>query len=71
MKIYKDSSSKYYQDNKEILQKKLIKDIKVFLKKKKKKAIIHERYKIFSKNEKQKLVEYRKKYYRMRRNTLL
>ena len=71
MKIYKDSSSKYYQDNKEILQKKLIKDIKVFLKKKKKKAIIRERYKIFSKNEKQKLVEYRKKYYRMRRNTLL
>ena len=71
MKIYKDSSSKYYQDNKEIQQKKLIKDIKVFLKKKKKKAIISERYNFFSKNEKQKLVECRKKYYRMRKNTLL
>ena len=32
----KSSSSKYYQDNKEILQKRLIKDIKVFIKKKKK-----------------------------------
>ena len=33
----KDSSANYYQDNKERLQKKLLKDIKVFLKKKKKK----------------------------------
>ena len=33
----KNSSAKYYQDNKEKLQKKLVKDIKVFLKKKKKK----------------------------------
>ena len=33
----KDSSAKYYQDNIEILQKKLMKDIKVLLKKKKKK----------------------------------
>ena len=33
----KNSSAKYYQDNKERLQKKrLVKDIKVFLKKKKK-----------------------------------
>ena len=30
-----DSSAKYYQDNKERLLKKLMKDIKVFLKKKK------------------------------------
>ena len=29
-----DSSAKYYQDNKERLQKKLVKDVKVFLKKK-------------------------------------
>ena len=34
----KDSSAKYYQNNKESLQKKLAKDIKVFLKKKKKKS---------------------------------
>ena len=33
----KDSSVKYYQDNKERLQKKLVKDSKVILKKKKKK----------------------------------
>ena len=71
MKISKDSSSKYDQDNKERLQNKLVKNIKVFLKKKKKKAIIRERYKNLSKNEKRKLVEYKKKKYRMRRNTLL
>ena len=36
----KNSSAKYHQENKEILQKKLMKDIKIFLKKKKKKATI-------------------------------
>ena len=61
MKISKESSSKYDQDNKERLQNKLVKDIKVFLKKKKKKVIIRERYKNLSKNEKRKLVEYKKK----------
>ena len=35
----KDSSAKYYLDNKERLQKKLLKDIKVFLRKKQKKTI--------------------------------
>ena len=40
MKMSKDSSAKYYQENKEKLQKKLLKDIKVFLKKKKKKKTI-------------------------------
>ena len=34
----KDASAKYYQNNKERLQKKLVKDIKVFLKKKKLKS---------------------------------
>ena len=29
--MFKESSAKYYQDNKESLQKKLVKDIKVFL----------------------------------------
>ena len=39
MKTFKDSSAKYYQNNKERLQKrKLFKNIKVFLKKKKKKS---------------------------------
>ena len=34
----KDSSAKYYQNNKERLQKAFMKDIKVFLRKKKKKS---------------------------------
>ena len=37
-KMSKDSSAKYYQNNIERLQKKLVKNIKVFLKKKKKKT---------------------------------
>ena len=37
-KMPKNLSTKYYRENKEILQQKLIKDIKVFLKKKKKKS---------------------------------
>ena len=36
----KNLSAKYYQENKERLQKKLVKDIKIFLKKKKKKTRI-------------------------------
>ena len=36
----KNLSAKYYQENKEKVQNKLMKDIKIFLKKKKKKAII-------------------------------
>ena len=38
MKISKKLSAKYYQENEERLEKKLVKDIKIFLKKKKKKA---------------------------------
>ena len=34
----KNLSAKYYQENKERLQKKLVKDIKIFLRKKKKKS---------------------------------
>ena len=34
----KNSSAKYYEENKERLQKKLVKDINIFLKKKKKKS---------------------------------
>ena len=34
----KNLSAKYYQENKERLQKKLVKDIKIFLKKRKKKS---------------------------------
>ena len=50
-----------------------MKDIKAFLKKKKKKQwqYGHGRYKDLSEDEKQKLAEYRKKYYKMRKNALL
>ena len=50
----KDSSGKHYQNNKQRLQKKLLKDI---LNNKKN----------LSEDEKQKLVEYRKKIYKMRK----
>ena len=45
----------------------------IFLKKKEKKKQQYgrERYKTLSEDEKNKLVEYRKKYYKMRRNALL
>ena len=57
----------------ESCQRKLMKDIKIFLEKKKikKQQYGRERYKNFSEDEKNKLVEYRKKYYRMIENTLL
>ena len=56
----KTLSAKYYQENKERLQKKMLaKDIKIFLKKKKKNSA-RKRYKNLSGDEKQKLVEYKK-----------
>ena len=36
--MYQNLSAKYYQENKDRLQKKLVKNIKIFLKKKKKKS---------------------------------
>ena len=54
----KNSSAKYFQDNKERLhKKKLVKDIEVFLKKKKKRKWQYgrERYKNLSEDEKQNL----------------
>ena len=66
-------SAKYHQENKERLQKKLTKDIKIFLKKKteKKWQCGRKRYKNLSEDEKQKLLEYRKKCYRTRKSALL
>ena len=62
-----DSSAKYYQGNKERIQKKLVKDMKVSLKKKKKqKDNCREQYKYLPEEEKQKLVEYRKIYCQMK-----
>ena len=55
-------SAKCYQENKERLQKKFVKDVKIYLKKKiKNQRFDHERYKNLAEDEKQKLVEYRKK----------
>ena len=70
IKISNDSSAKYYQKNKERLQKKPVKDIEVFLKKKEKKQYGRERYKNLTENEKQILAEYRRKH-KMRKGTLL
>ena len=63
-------SAKCYEKNKKMLHKKLARDIKSFLRKKKKKKrqYGHEHYKNISEDEKHKLVEYRKKYYRTRKN---
>ena len=59
----KDSSAKNYRNNKERLQKKLVRDIKVVLKKKKeeKQQYDFEQYKNLPEDEKQKPVKYRKK----------
>ena len=69
----KNLSAKYNQENKERLQKKLVKDIKIFLKKKKEKGnnMVVNVNKILSEDEKQKLVENSKKYFRMRKNIFL
>ena len=57
----KNVSAKYYQENKERLLKKLVKDIKIVLKRKRKKQQYGcERYKNFSEYKKQRLLEYRK-----------
>ena len=58
----KDSSAKCFQKNKGRLQKKLVKGIKFFLKKKKNKNQEYgcNRYKNLPENEKQKPVEHRK-----------
>ena len=72
VKVSKKLSAKYYSENKERLQKKFVKNIKIFLKKKKEKKRQYgcERWKL-PEEEKNKLVEYRKKYYRMKKNALL
>ena len=69
----KNLSVKYYQENKERLpKKKFVKDIKNFLKTKKKKSgyIVVNATEISQKMKKSKLVEYRNKYYKTRKNTL-
>ena len=68
MKMSKTLIAKFSHENKEILKKKLAKDIKILVKKKKKQQYDRESYKNLSKDQKQKLVEYKNKYYRMIEN---
>ena len=65
--------AKYYQENKKRLLKKAHKRYQNLSKEEKEKKWQHvlEGYKYLSKDKKQKLVEYRKKYSRMRRSPLL
>ena len=69
----KDSCAKYYQNNKERLQKKVCERYQSLSKeeKGKKQQYDCEKYKNLLEDEKQKLIEYRKKYYQMRKNGLL
>ena len=66
-------SVKYYQENKERLQKKSCERYQNLSKveKEKKRQFRREHYKDLSKDQKSKLVEYRKKCYRIRKNTIL
>ena len=68
----KNLSAKYYQENKERLQKKLAKDIKIFLKKKKKESntMAVNVTKISQKMKNKSLLSIEKKYYKMRKKAL-
>ena len=68
----KNLSSKYFQENIERLQKKAHERYPNLSKREKKKQQYGlERYKNLSDEAKQKVVEYRKQYYRMRKYALL
>ena len=65
--MFKNLSAKIIQKiKKDCKKKKLVKDIKIFLKKKKKRQYGCEGYKNLSENNKQKLVKHRQNYYRIR-----
>ena len=66
----KNSSAKYYQENTERLQKKQKKQ-SLSKEEKKPRQYDHEPSKNLPEDKKQKLVEYRKKYYKMRKKALL
>ena len=68
----KNLSAKYYQENNERLQKNLVKDIKIFLRKKKKKSsnMVVNVTKIFQKMKNKSLLSVEKKYYRLRKHAL-
>ena len=69
----KNLSAKYHQENEERLQKKAWERYQNLSKEEEeiKRQYGRERYKNLPEDEKQNLVEYRTKYYRMRKNALL
>ena len=69
----KNLSTKYYQENEERLQKQVCERNQNLSKEEKEKKQQNgcEHYKNLSEDENNKLAEYRKKYYRMRKNVLL
>ena len=74
--MYKDSSAKYYQNNKGRIQKKLVKDIKDIKslpkeKKKKRDNMVVNNTKIYKKMKNKNLLRIDKKCYKMRKNILL
>ena len=69
IKTSKNISAKYYQESKERLQKEACESFQK--RKEKKRQYSTGRYENLSEDEKQKLVEHRKKYYKMRKNALL
>ena len=62
---------KYYQENTERVQKKLLNNIKIFLKKKKSNNVIVIVTKIFQQVKNKSLLSIEKKYYRMGKSPLL
>ena len=71
LKMSKYISDKYYQKNKDY-KKNFVKNIKVFLKKKKKSNnMVVNITKISYRMKNKKFVQYRKKHYRMTKNVLL
>ena len=71
--MFKDSSAKYYQNNKERLQKKACERYQSLSKEEKESNQQYgcEGYKNVPEDEQQKPTEYRKKYYKMKKNALL
>ena len=72
IKIPKESSARYYQNIKERLQKKknFVKDIKVFLRKKKRGNMVVNDSKIHKKIKNKSLLSIEKKYRKMRKDAL-
>ena len=71
IKMSKNLSVKYYQENKDYIKSLWKLSKYLWRTKRKKQQYGREHYENRSEDERQKLVEYRKKYYRMRKNAFL